>query len=197
MEYGISFAVHKEAPGEAIRKLEPFVKVTIMDFEKNKIGETEALIDTGSHVNIMSKDCATKNKWKIFESETIIKGVDHQKIKVVGITYVIMALAEESAGFVKFIVVNNPGQKLLLGQDFHRVTELFIQVSKNEYKVFQKRKNGKLVLTSFWLRPCKPNELKDLIELHEQQTRDQSDNQTLSVNLIHCAEKRIGNYTTA
>jgi len=70
----------------------------------------------------MSKDYTVKNKWRILESETIIKGVDQQKIKVLGITYVIMALAGESAGFaVKFIVFNNPGQDLLLGQDFHRV----------------------------------------------------------------------------
>jgi len=44
-----------------------------------------------------------------------------------------MALAEESAGFaVKFIVVNNPGQKLLLGQGFHRIKGLAIIASKNK-----------------------------------------------------------------
>ena len=104
-----------------------------MDLEKTRIEETEALINTGSHVNIISKDYATKNKWKILKLEPIIKGVDQQKIKVFGITYVIMALAEESAGFaVKFIVVNNPGQKLLLGQGFHRIKGLAIIASKNK-----------------------------------------------------------------
>ena len=106
MDYETAYTVQKEIFRKTTRKLEPFVTVTITDFEKNKIDETEALIDTGSHVNIMSKDYATKNKWKILESETIIKGVDQQKIKVVGITYGIMALAGESVGFaVKFIVV--------------------------------------------------------------------------------------------
>ena len=106
MDYETAYTVQKEIFRKTTRKLEPFVTVTITDFEKNKIDETEALIDTGSHVNIMSKDYATKNKWKILESETIIKGVDQQKIKVIGITYGIMALAGESVGFaVKFIVV--------------------------------------------------------------------------------------------
>ena len=62
------------------RRLEPFVTVTIMDLEKTRIEETEALINTGSHVNIISKDYATKNKWKILKLEPIIKG--KQKIKV-------------------------------------------------------------------------------------------------------------------
>ena len=47
-----------------------------MDLEKTRIEETEALINTGSHVNIISKDYATKNKWKILKLEPIIKGVD-------------------------------------------------------------------------------------------------------------------------
>ena len=62
VKYVISFAVQMEIPREATRKLEPFVKVTIMELGKTKIGEAEALIDTGSHVNIMSKDYAVKNK---------------------------------------------------------------------------------------------------------------------------------------
>ena len=97
-----------------------------------------------------------------------------------------MGLAEESAGFaVKFIVVNNPGQKLLLGQDFHRITGLVIIANKNEYKLLHKRKNGRRVPARYWLRSCKPNELKDLIRLYEQNNQDLLDNQTLSVNLIH------------
>ena len=48
----------------------------------------------------------------------------------------------------------------------------------------QKRKNGSLVPANYWLRPCKPNELKDLIGLYDQKNRDQLDNQILSVNLI-------------
>ena len=169
MDYETAYTVQKEIFRKTTRKLEPFVTVTITDFEKNKIDETEALIDTGSHVNIMSKDYATKNKWKILESETIIKGVDQQKIKVVGITYVIMALVGESIGFaVKFIVVSNPGQKLLLGQDFHRITGLTIIASKKEYTLLHKKKNGEQVPAKYWLRSCKPNELKDLIRLYEQ-----------------------------
>ena len=43
----------------------------------------------------------------------------------------------------------------------------------------QKRKNGSLVPANYWLRPCKPNELKDLIGLYDQKNRDQLDNQIL------------------
>jgi len=52
-------------------------------------------------------------------------------------------------------------------------------------KLLHKKKNGKRVPARYWLRPCKPNELKDLIRLYEQNNQDLLDNQTLSVNLIH------------
>ena len=60
VDYETAYAVQKEVSRKTTRRLEPFVTFTITDFEKTKIDETEALINTGSHVNIMSKDYATK-----------------------------------------------------------------------------------------------------------------------------------------
>jgi len=67
-------------------------------------------------------------------------GIDQQNIKVVGVAYIMVVPEKDRiCTSIKLIVAENPGEELLLGQDFHKKLGIMIQADNNGYKLGQKK----------------------------------------------------------
>ena len=121
---------------------DPCVKVSIIDESREKVDELKALIDTGSHVSLTSREYAIKREWRIFETNTKIFGIDHQNIEIVGVTYIMVVPEGDTIGtLIKLIVAENSGEQLLLGQDFHKKLGIIVAADENGYTLRQKKEN--------------------------------------------------------
>ena len=141
--------------------MDPCVKVSVLDDNRERVDELKALIDTGSHVSLTSWGYALKREWRIFETNTKLCGIDKQNIKVVGVAYIMVVPEGDKIGTaIKLIVAENPGEELLLGQDFHKKFGIIVHADETGYRLRQKKENGEYGTANYLLRHCLPQEIE-------------------------------------